>query len=164
MRKEKEFSQYSMQELFVGMAPAKQPKYFLLMAVERDHLYPLSSEKGSGKAALEAMGKELLSVFVKSQSPEGLADRPPERSKENLRQLFISKRLSFREAPGKANEPIPLMPKMRGMSLRKGLQQIDKYKMKVNINGSGRIIAQYPLPGQSLIDLDTVDTSRLELW
>ncbi len=154
MRKEKEFSQYSMQELFVGMVPAKQPKYLLLMAVERDHLYPLSSEKGSGKAALEAMGKELLSVFVKSQSLEGLAERPPERSKENLRQLFISKRLSFREAPGKANEPIPLMPKMRGMSLRKGLQQIDKYKMKVNINGSGRIIAQYPLPGQSLIGVD----------
>ena len=154
MRKEKEFSQHSMQELFVGMAPAKQPKYLLLMAVERDHLYPLSNEKGSGLAALEAMGKELLSVFVKSQSPEGLAERPPDRSKENLRQLFISKRLSFREAPGKASEPIPLMPKMRGMSLRKGLQQIDKYKMKVKINGSGRIIAQYPLPGQSLIGVD----------
>jgi cell division protein FtsI (penicillin-binding protein 3) len=154
MRKEREFSQHSMQELFVGMAPAKQPKYLLLMAVERDHLYPLSNEKGSGLAALEAMGKELLSVFVKSQSPEGFPERPPERSKENLRQLFISKRLSFREAPGKANEPIPLMPKMRGMSLRKGLQQIDKYKMKVKINGSGRIIAQYPLPGQSLIGVD----------
>jgi cell division protein FtsI (penicillin-binding protein 3) len=154
LRKEKEFSRYSMQELFVGLAPAKQPKFLLLMAVERDNLNPMSNEKGSSMAALEAMGKELLSVFGKSQLPEGLPEKPPERSKENLRQFFISKRLIFRQTPGKASEPMPVMPQMRGMSLRKGLQQIDKHKMKVKINGSGRIIAQYPLPGQSLLGVD----------
>ena len=154
MRKEKEFSRYSMQELFVGLAPAKQPKYLLLIAVEQDHLYPLPNEKGGGQAALEALGKELLSVFVKSQSTEGLPEKPPERSKENLRQFFISKRLNFRETPGAISGPIPVMPQMRGMSLRKGLQQIDRHKMNVKINGSGRIIAQYPLSGQSLIGVD----------
>lgn len=160
--KEKEFSRYSIQELFVGMVPAKQPKFLLLMAVEQDHLYPLSSERSSGKAALEAMGKELLAGFGKSQVPEGLADMPPQRSKENLRQFFIGKRLAYRQAPGKVSEPVPVMPRMRGMSLRKGLQQIDKLKMKVKINGTGRIIAQYPLPGQSLMGVDectlTLDT------
>ena len=162
MRKEKQFSRFSMQELFVGFAPAKQPKFLLLVAVEQEHLFPKPNDKGSGLAALESMGKELLTGFVKSQSPETVAAQPPERSKENLRQFFISKRLTFREAPGKVNEPVPVMPQMRGMSLRKGLQQIDKYKMKVRINGSGRIVAQYPLPGQSLLGVDecilTLDT------
>ena len=73
---------------------------------------------------------------------------------ENLRQFFISKRLNFREAAGKTPAPVVLMPRVRGLSLRKGLQQLNPYKMKVRINGSGRIIAQYPLPGQSLAGID----------
>jgi len=162
VRKEKDRSRFSMQELFVGIAPAKQPRYLLLIAVEQDYLNPRPSEKGSGLAAMEQMGKELLGGFVKTGNPDSVAEKPPERNKENLRQFFISKRLNFREAPGKINEPIPLMPQMRGMSLRKGLQQIDKHRMKVRINGSGRIVAQYPLPGQSLVGIDecilTLDT------
>ena len=154
MGREKAYSRFSIQEMFVGFAPARQPRYLLLVAVEQDHLYPRSNDKGSGLAALEAMGKELLAGFVRSPSTETVSDRPPERSRENLQQFFISKRLNFREAPGKANEPVPTMPQMRGMSLRKGLQQIDKFKMKVRINGSGRIVAQYPLPGQSLVGID----------
>jgi PASTA domain. len=103
---------------------------------------------------LELMGKELLAALAKVPPPDALPEKPPEKSEENLRQFFISKRLNFRNAPGKANEPIPRMPQLRGMSLRKGLQQIDKYKMTVRVNGSGRIIAQYPLPGQPLTGVD----------
>jgi cell division protein FtsI (penicillin-binding protein 3) len=151
---EKELSRYSMQELFLGLAPAKQPKLLLMMAVEQDHLLPMPGEKYNEKEALEQMGRELLAVLAKTPSPEGLPERPPEKSQENLRQFFISKRLNFRNAPGKANEPVPVMPQMRGMSLRKGLQQIDQYKLKVRINGSGRIVAQYPLPGQPLLGVN----------
>jgi len=159
---EKAFSRYSMQELFVGLAPAKQPKYLLLLAIEQDHLLPAQDDKRNDKAALEQMGKELLAILAKTPPPAGLPDKPPEKSQENLRQFFISKRLNFRNTPGKANEPPPVMPQMRGMSLRRGLQQIDAYKMKVRINGSGRIVAQYPLPGQPLTGVDecilTLDT------
>jgi cell division protein FtsI (penicillin-binding protein 3) len=154
VQKEKMYSRYSMQELFVGLAPAKQPKFLLLMAVEQDRLYPAQSEKNSDKIALAAMGKNLLAVFVKASPAEALPEKPPEPSKENRRQFFISKKLNFRDAPGKASEPVPRMPPLRGMSLRKGLQQIDKYKMKVRVNGSGRIIAQYPLTGTPLTGAD----------
>lgn len=162
VKTEKEFSRYSMQKLFVGLAPAKQPKFLLLMAIEQDCLQPLPDAKNSDKAALEQMGKDLLAMLIKTAPPENLPAKPPEKSQENLRQFFISKRLNFRNTPGKANEPAPVMPQMRGLSLRKGLQQIDKYKMKVRINGSGRIVAQYPLPGQPLTGVDecilTLDT------
>lgn len=154
MRRKKQFSSFSIQELFVGFAPAKQPKFLLLMAIEQDHLYPKINDRGSGLGALESMGKELLTGFVRSQTTEAVAAAPPERSKENLRQFFISKRLTYRETPGKISEPVNVMPQMRGMSLRKGLQQIDKYKMKVRVHGSGRIVAQYPLSGQPLLGVD----------
>jgi len=154
MRREKQFSNFSIQDLFVGFVPAKQPRFLLLMAIEQDHLYPKANDKMSGLGALESMGKELLTGFVKSQTTENVADAAPEQNKENLRQFFISRRLNVREAPGKVSEPVAVMPQMRGMSLRKGLQQIDRYKMKVRVNGSGRIIAQYPLPGQPLLGID----------
>jgi cell division protein FtsI (penicillin-binding protein 3) len=153
--KEKTFSKYSFQELFVGLAPAKQPKFLLLMAIEQDHLYPMPSEKSYKKTALEGMGKDLLALFVKEQQVEVLQpEKPPQKSTENLRQFFISKRLNFRDAPGKVKEPVAVMPLVKGMSLRKGLQQLKPYKMKVRVNGSGRIIAQYPLPGQPLAGVD----------
>ena len=150
LRKENSFSRYSMQELFVGLAPAKQPKFLLLMAIERDHLGPMPSEKSYKKTALEGLGKDLLALFVKEQPAEALPEMPLKKNMENMRQFFISKRLNFRGTPGAVNEPVALMPLVKGMSLRKGLQQLKPYSMKVRINGSGRIVAQYPLPGQPL--------------
>ena len=75
---------------------------------------------------------------------------PPPKSAENLRQFFISRRLNVREEPGKASEQVALMPRLRGMSLRKGLQQLNPHAMRIQVSGSGRIIAQYPLPGSPL--------------
>lgn len=147
--REKGYSRYSMQELFAGMLPAKQPKFLLLMAIERDYLQPLTPESKKEKGTLEQMGRELLASF-QVERPEQVAEAPPPKSAENLRQFFISRRLNVREEPGKASEQVALMPRLRGMSLRKGLQQLNPHAMKIQISGSGRIIAQYPLPGTPL--------------
>lgn len=147
--REKGYSRYSMQELFAGMIPAKQPKFLLLMAIERDYLQPLTPESKKDKGTLEQMGRELLASF-QVERPEQVAEAPPPKSAENLRQFFISRRLNVREEPGKASEQVALMPRLRGMSLRKGLQQLNPHAMKIQVSGSGRIIAQYPLPGTPL--------------
>lgn len=147
--REKGYSRYSMQELFAGMIPAKQPKFLLLMAIERDYLQPLTPESKKEKGTLEQMGRELLASF-QVERPEQVAEAPPPKSAENLRQFFISRRLNVREEPGKASEQVALMPRLRGMSLRKGLQQLNPHAMRIQVSGSGRIIAQYPLPGTPL--------------
>ena len=147
--REKGYSRYSMQELFAGMIPAKQPKFLLLMAIERDYLQPLTPESKKDKGTLEQMGRELLASF-QVERPEQVAEAPPPKSAENLRQFFISRRLNVREEPGKASEQVALMPRLRGMSLRKGLQQLNPHAMRIQVSGSGRIIAQYPLPGTPL--------------
>jgi len=150
LQKEKTFSKYSMQGLFVGLAPAKQPKFLLLMAVEQEYLRPMPSDRSYKKTALEEMGKELLTMFVKDAPVEVSLTKAPQKNAENLRQFFISKRLNFRDASVKVNEPVAVMPMVKGLSLRKGLQQLKHYKMKIRVNGSGRIVAQYPLPGTPL--------------
>lgn len=149
MDTDKGYSRYSMQELFAGMIPTRQPKFLLIMAVEQDYLQPLTAERKKEKDTLEQTGRELLAAFQVDRA-EQVADKPPSKSPENLRQFFISRRLNVREQPGKASEQVALMPMVRGMSLRKGLQQLNPHGMKIQVSGSGRIIAQYPLPGTPL--------------
>jgi hypothetical protein len=36
------------------------------------------------------------------------------------------------------------------LSLRKGLQRISPYHLKVNVSGTGHIVAQNPAPGEPL--------------
>ncbi|MDD2464541.1 MAG: hypothetical protein PHI97_11145 [Desulfobulbus sp.] len=148
------FSDYSIQNLFVALTPAKRPKYLLLIATEKDHLLPDPPQKKGEIASLEDLGRDLLATLAHQEEPTQIAETPPAKSQENLRQFFISKRLNFKNAPEKEDEPVALMPQMRGMSLRKGLQQIDKFKLKVRINGTGQIIAQYPLAGQPLTGIE----------
>ncbi len=44
------------------------------------------------------------------------------------------------------------MPEVTGLSLRKGLQRISSFNLKVKIKGSGRIVAQNPASGEPLAD------------
>ena len=151
---EGQFSAYSMQNLFVALTPAVRPKYLLLIATEKDHLLPDPPPQKGQEADLEQMGRNLLALLSRQEDPGMAADAPPVKSQEHFRQFLISKRMNFSNAPEKEDEPVAVMPQMRGMSLRKGLQQIDKIKLKVRINGTGQIVAQYPLAGQPLTGID----------
>jgi cell division protein FtsI (penicillin-binding protein 3) len=151
---ENDLSRYSMQELFVALTPPKHPRYLLLIAVEQDHLLPDPPVGREEAPRLDSLGRELLATLAGAKEAEVAAEKPPMKSTENLRQFFISKRLKFKVDPGKNDEPVALMPQMRGMSLRKGLQQIEQHKIRVRINGSGRIVAQYPLAGQPLTGIE----------
>jgi cell division protein FtsI (penicillin-binding protein 3) len=142
-----------MQNLFVALTPAEQPRYLLLIATEKDHLLPDPAGQRRRRISLEKLGRGLLADIVQREEAPLVAQAPPLKSPENLRQFFISKRLSLKTTLPKEVTPVGVMPQMHGMSLRKGLQQIDKLKLKVRINGSGRIVAQYPLAGQPLLGI-----------
>ncbi|MGE4558953.1 MAG: PASTA domain-containing protein [Desulfobulbus sp.] len=148
------FSEYSMQDLFIALTPATRPKYLLLIATEQDHLLPDPPQKKNGGGSLEALGRDLLAALARQGEPATIAGVPSAKSEENRRQFFISKQLNFKNAPEKNDEPAAVMPQMRGMSLRKALQQIDPLNLRVRINGTGRIVAQYPLAGQPLTGIE----------
>jgi len=148
------FSEYSMQDLFVALTPAERPKYLLLIATEKDHLLPDPPQPKGAEVDLEQLGRNLLAVLSSQDEPTVAAEAPPAKSQEHFRQFLISKRMNFSNGPENKDEPVAIMPQMRGMSLRKGLQQIDKIKLKVRINGTGQIVAQYPLAGQPLTGID----------
>jgi cell division protein FtsI (penicillin-binding protein 3) len=150
LRREQQWSRYSFQELFTGLAPAKQPKYLLMMAVERDELPPTTIDSGKQNSALDKLGREMLAAFQREEHLASDAEQPPGKSKENRNQFFISKRLNRHDSPGKVNEPVALMPSLKGLSLRRGLQRLYQYNFTIRVKGSGRIVAQYPIPGAPL--------------
>ena len=46
------------------------------------------------------------------------------------------------------------MPSLIGLTLRKGLQQINRSNIKVRIHGSGRIVKQKPAAGELLSETE----------
>ena len=146
---------YSIQQLFAGLAPAQYPQYLLVIAVEKEEVRP---EQQKGKVAqevsLEQLGRDLLS-YVETNPPQtAQVEAPPPRSEENMRQFFISKRLAVTRSPEEIAAHAATMPALRGLSLRKALQRIDPYKMKVSFSGSGKVVAQYPPAGSRLLGMN----------
>lgn len=149
--------EYSTQRLFVGLAPAIYPQYLLVMAVEKNEIRPQQQTGRANKdktISLEQLGRDLLSYVTQNPPQLAQGEAPPPRSEENMRQFFISKRLAATKTPEEIVAQAATMPSLRGLSLRKALQKIDPYKMRVRINGSGRVIAQYPLPGTLLLGMN----------
>ncbi len=149
---EEDFSRYAVQQVFVGMVPVKRPKYLLLMAVEKGYLNPLPKRSRQGKEDLEALGRKFLASLEKEgqKQAEAMPGIPAEKNTENLRQFFISKRLDFQEDIKPFVAASAAMPQVTGLSLRKGLQRLNQHKVKIRVNGSGKITGQYPVPGTSL--------------
>ena len=144
-------SHYLMQEFYMGLLPVKMPRYMLVMAVEKDSLMPqLKSKK---KETLANIGKDVLSRVMKRPHGKRPA-HPQQKNPENFHQFFISKRLDFQEPVEAAVAATVHMPELIGLSLRKGLQKINTHNIRVRINGTGKIIAQDPAPGEPLASVD----------
>ncbi|NOQ46141.1 MAG: hypothetical protein GQ559_05650 [Desulfobulbaceae bacterium] len=143
-------SRYTMQQMLFGLIPRKMPKLLLLMTVEYDSLYPLTKQADTGQGALAAIGRDLLPGLYAEARQEVVAELQPGKSQDNFRQFLISRRVDFQERPQVPMEIVQFMPEMQGLSLRKGLQRINQYRLNVMVEGSGRIVAQQPAPGASL--------------
>jgi cell division protein FtsI (penicillin-binding protein 3) len=85
---------------------------------------------------------------------ETFADPSPEKNPANLRRYFFSRKFSTAEVKENLVHTEPLMPSLIGLSLRKGLQQINRYNINVRIQGSGRIVDQNPAAGEPLTETE----------
>ena len=106
------------------------------------------------EGSLEQLGRNLLNYVEKNPPQTAQVEAPPPRSEENMRQFFISKRLVITRSPEEIAAHAATMPVLRGLSLRKALQKIDPYKMKVSFTGIGKVVAQYPPAGSALLGMN----------
>lgn len=146
---------YQPQEVLVAAVPRNIPKVFLLMAVDYGTLYPLPPDAYNGKnqkEELAALGRRLLPVLSAYSPSDHVAEHPGIKNEENYRRFLISRRLELPEQKKGYARDDTTMPEVTGLSLRKGLQLISPYHLKVSIKGSGRIVAQNPAPGEPVTE------------
>ena len=149
-------SVHHIQDLLLVAVPREQPDVLLLLTVDYGTLDPQPPEVESRDSeGLLGLGRNLLPVLVGyGGSVETFAEPSSEKNPANLRRYFFSRKLSAAEVKENLVHAEPLMPSLIGLSLRKGLQQINRYNINVRIQGSGRIVDQIPAAGEPLTETE----------
>ena len=139
------------QRLFAGMTPVRYPKYLLVIAEDAGQIRPVRpGVQNRGVAGLTQLGREMLAHVEKHPPQAAVTGPPPSRGEENMRQFLIGKRLATPKNADEIAARTATMPALKGLSLRKALQQLDPYKLKVSVRGSGKVVDQSPRAGTSL--------------
>ena len=139
---------------FIGFAPADDPRFVMLVLLDE----PQNVRWGSEAAApvFAAVGSQLLRYFhvaphetpplqiVRGLSPEGV--------------IPVSTAGIAPAAAGALERT--RMPSLVGHTLRQALAALAEYDVEVELQGSGRVLAQQPAPGSPL---DPGSTCRLRL-
>ncbi len=151
-------SKYVQQQFFFGMIPKKKPEMLLIMAIDQGHIGPVRKRKKRG--SMYGEGKSLLADLYTTARREQVVEHPTKKNDKNLAQFLISRRIDYTPSPVRRPGDAMAMPRLIGMSLRKGLQQLNRQNLRITIQGSGRIVAQSPDAGERL---DNVKSCRLTL-
>lgn len=143
--------------VLLGIAPVKNQNITLVVVLDGAQV------KLESSSPLRRMGKRVISKFNKLTDGNrlDLAKVFPEpREEENYKrwQALQSKKsgqLFLPQAQLKEN-----MPDVRGYSLRRALQVLQQYGLRLRVNGTGRVVTQHPMPGASL---EGIEETVLEL-
>ncbi|XCN74188.1 MAG: PASTA domain-containing protein [Candidatus Electrothrix aestuarii] len=150
--KEKGLSRQLVQDLLVVAVPREKPEVLLLLTANYDTLAPYPSEvEKRDLQGLLGIGKNVLPLLVGyGGQVETFTAPSAEKNPANLKRYFYSKKHNAAEVKETLARAHLVMPSLIGLSLRKGLQQLNRYNIKIQIKGSGRIIEQKPAPGEPL--------------
>ncbi len=144
-------SRYVMQNIMIGMMPATFPTILLALFTRRDYLYPLARSTAKGTKRLASLGRQLLpSLYRQAAAWKMTTHVPAGVNKANYEQFLVSRSIDFQPRKAGAAAPDSLMPRLTGLSLRKGLRRLSRYNLRIRVEGSGRIVAQNPPPGRPL--------------
>jgi cell division protein FtsI (penicillin-binding protein 3) len=145
--------EYIIRNLLIGVVPAKSPKLVLAVLTQHDDLFPAAGEYHDGSAELAQFGKNILPVLLGESEKLASVPFPKEPDRSNYTRFLISRRVDYRDVETQTAAVDTVMPKLTGLSLRKGLQRLNGYRLSVAIEGSGRIIGQRPAAGSPMEDI-----------
>ena len=152
--------EYLRNRMMFALLPAEKPELILMVMVRQPYLEP---SLASAKEILDIVGpagKILPSMVALQQVHKNLSDMMSmsERKESNYQQEQEKKVLAGLETILELHPPP--MPDLVGMSLRRALRLLQDKKVKIRIQGTGRVVAQSPSAG---IPLDGVKECLLTL-
>lgn len=149
---------------FIGFVPAEKPLLTILVVIDE----PSTSPYG-GVVAAPAFREIAFNTlcYLKSTNSGGNGARPstlqvkgpssPPKPVQaaQLREIPVAAEVS----EGGRIDVVgagTVMPDFRGMSMRRVLQVMEKRQINIQLRGSGRVIEQYPQPGQMIRGADEI--------
>lgn len=109
-------------------------------AVLEKSIEELVEDKVERIAILQEVARTVADVVEPELSDDGNYQRPK----------WNSRRPIVHESRSQAPQVAPLMPDLRGQSLRKSLRLLQGVRVKISIRGTGKVVAQEPAPGTIL--------------
>lgn len=129
---------------FVGFAPADNPRLVVMVVIDEPH-----TQVYGGLVAAPVFSRitgQALRYLGVPPTEEGMeAPLPPVTLETGV---AISTGTSQPEKV--ANGETPLMPHCLGLSCREVLQTMERLGLNIRIKGSGKVIEQFPAPGQGI--------------
>jgi len=141
---------YVMQDIVIAMMPKTFPTILLALFTRRDYLYPLARSAAQGTRGLAALGRQLLPSLYRQAARPTSAHVPAGVNKANYEQFLVSRSIDVQPRQAGTAGQDSLMPRLTGLSLRKGLRRLSRHNLRIRVEGSGRIVAQDPQPGKRL--------------
>lgn len=144
--------QFSVVDLTFATIPADNHELNMLVVVQRAP-EKTGKRKKKGRELEEILDEKMDRISVLQQISATIADvvEPEDLDIGNFQSVTDGEEQGVSGEVGEKVTTIPgAMPDVIGLSLRKGLRMLDGSPVKINIEGTGRIIKQYPPPGTPL--------------
>jgi cell division protein FtsI (penicillin-binding protein 3) len=130
---------------FVGFAPADEPRFVMLVALDE----PRNEKWGSEAAApiFSAIGREILrylEVPPRDVQPVQIVTGPPAELPAPPRMRLVS------TAEAVQPDGTRRMPDLGGKTLRQALEALEPLRVDVRLAGQGRVVRQVPAAGDPL--------------
>jgi cell division protein FtsI (penicillin-binding protein 3) len=130
---------------FIGFAPADEPRFVMLVALDE----PRNEKWGSEAAApiFSAIGRDILrylEVAPRDVQPVQIVTNAPAELPAPSRVRLVST-AEAREPDGTRR-----MPDLGGKTLRQALEALEPLRVDVRLAGQGRVVRQLPAPGDPL--------------
>lgn len=152
-------SQLKINDMTVVSIPAEGVDLVMLIVVERTPRNPEHKRAENKRRPFEQIvGEKVERISILQQVAKSVSDYVEPDAAGNENYLFERiTRLSGNETAGDKEEwktVMMLMPDLKGLSLRKSLRLLQGVKVKINIQGTGRVVSQKPAPETSLLNID----------
>jgi cell division protein FtsI (penicillin-binding protein 3) len=136
---------------FIGFIPADRPRLTILVVIDE----PKTSPYGGVVAAPAFHGIALKTLAYLKVVPKGSTPKNPEVMETRAQEGQSRDAISEGEG-GDMPESGEVMPDLRGMSMRRVMQVMEKRNLNIRLLGSGRATEQNPSPGQAIRSADEV--------
>jgi len=141
-------------DMTIVSIPAGGADMTMLVVVERGSGSPEQKKTKSRRSIEQIVGEKVERISILQQVAKSVSDVvEPELLREgnyHLENIAGDDELEIVSGKEEGAKVLRIMPDLQGLSLRKSLRLLQGIKIKIKIQGTGRVVSQKPNPGAKL--------------